>query len=526
MRCKTCDYRLWNLATRQCPECGSPFRPSDFEFAVNSVRFACPHCRQTYYGTGERGHLEPAEFDCVRCHQHIHMDQTILLPAEGVAEDLTTVAANPWLERQRRGVIKAWFTTLYQSMMTPQALMRSTPVNSSTGTALWFALLSSMIFGLTGMGLLLLFPMGAAVAGGSVSGLFIMAAMFLAPPVLTLIYLLFWTMTAHLVLKVSGPTQAGSNRTLQALCYSSAANVWSAIPCLGIYTAWIGYIWWPISAIFMLREGQRVSGRRAACAALALPVALTLIAATAFAVLMITVVNRAHSSGGSAGPVPAPFITANMSSGMTQHLALGHTIRLRCVVPGRPPLQHGLELLAKSAPSPLDPATLIAQPSNTTTDTIRIGGATLDQFLALDASQQQPIVDQAIQDLPANVVAHRVGDVVFTFHGIKWNGSPSPDNLWTAIVSPDPTMNAATASPNAAANQVYVLLANGSARGFSHNQLSAELVKQNALRLQHQLPPLPDPATVTHTQPATAAAKPGAPGTPGAPPDSMPIEKP
>lgn len=34
MRCKTCNYRLWNLAGRTCPECGTGFRPSGFEIEV------------------------------------------------------------------------------------------------------------------------------------------------------------------------------------------------------------------------------------------------------------------------------------------------------------------------------------------------------------------------------------------------------------------------------------------------------------------------------------------------------------
>ena len=84
MRCQGCDYPLWNLTARQCPECGRPFRPSEFRFVANSVRFCCPHCGQDYYGTGPVGHLVPVEFDCVRCHRRVHMDQMVLLPTEGV----------------------------------------------------------------------------------------------------------------------------------------------------------------------------------------------------------------------------------------------------------------------------------------------------------------------------------------------------------------------------------------------------------------------------------------------------------
>jgi hypothetical protein len=60
MRCRTCEYALWNLRWRECPECGTPFRPSEFDFAPMSVRFCRPSCGQEYYGTGPRGHLSPS----------------------------------------------------------------------------------------------------------------------------------------------------------------------------------------------------------------------------------------------------------------------------------------------------------------------------------------------------------------------------------------------------------------------------------------------------------------------------------
>ena len=80
MQCKSCEYPLWNLKARQCPECGTPFTPSEFEFVINSVRYCCPHCNQAYYGTSEKGHLVPSEFDCVTCGRHLTMDEMVLLP--------------------------------------------------------------------------------------------------------------------------------------------------------------------------------------------------------------------------------------------------------------------------------------------------------------------------------------------------------------------------------------------------------------------------------------------------------------
>src|SRR5205809_3624053 len=99
MHCKQCDYPLWGLRTRECPECGKPFGPSSYEFVANSVRFCCPHCEQSYYGTGARGHLVPPHFDCVSCQRHIHMHDMVLFPAHGLEEEQTAIEQMPWLNR-------------------------------------------------------------------------------------------------------------------------------------------------------------------------------------------------------------------------------------------------------------------------------------------------------------------------------------------------------------------------------------------------------------------------------------------
>jgi hypothetical protein len=84
MKCKQCGYSLWNLSTRKCPECGTYFKPSDYDLIPNSVRFCCPRCDQHYFGTSERGHLVPSSFNCVSCTQPIEMDQMVIRPVGNV----------------------------------------------------------------------------------------------------------------------------------------------------------------------------------------------------------------------------------------------------------------------------------------------------------------------------------------------------------------------------------------------------------------------------------------------------------
>ena len=97
MRCKSCDYPLWNLLARACPECGAAFKPSEFDFNLNAVRFCCPHCSQSYYGTDARGHLVPPAFACVSCGNAITMDDCLLLPTGYAArvQDSAVIITTP-----------------------------------------------------------------------------------------------------------------------------------------------------------------------------------------------------------------------------------------------------------------------------------------------------------------------------------------------------------------------------------------------------------------------------------------------
>src|SRR5262245_20410546 len=116
MHCKQCNYPLWNLTARTCPECGAPFNPSDFEFVPNSVRFCCPNCRLAYYGTSPKGHLIPHVFNCLGCEERITMDSCVLLPAEGVVDDETKPEIHPWHDARRRWTIGGWTSMTISSL--------------------------------------------------------------------------------------------------------------------------------------------------------------------------------------------------------------------------------------------------------------------------------------------------------------------------------------------------------------------------------------------------------------------------
>jgi hypothetical protein len=95
-------------------------------------------------------------------------------------------------------------------------------------------------------------------------------------------------------------------------------------------------------------------------------------------------------------------------------------------------------------------------------------------------------------------VGHRLGDFVFTHHGIDLD-SPDPD-LWLVIMSADPAVN----TPPAPEDELAVGRADGTVQVITAASFDAGLGRQNDLRAKYGLRPLPPPASVTHAKPALA----------------------
>lgn len=482
MRCKTCDYRLWNLATRTCPECGAPFLPSEFEFVPGAVQFCCPHCQQAYYGTDDKGRLVPSAFTCVQCAQPIEMDQMVLRPAGGVHEQQTAAFAMPWLERERRGWFKAWFGTIWSGLVRPTALMRAIVNRPDCPSGFLYALFSSLLImaGFVGLPLLVMMLVGL-IAGGSGSTLQMAGGMTIPAGVgwgFAALMLPLWCLAAHGLLRMTGGCAAPLRRTFQAICFSGGPMLFSAVPCLGIYCAMsISPIWWCVSAILMLREGQRVHGGRAALAVLALPALFIAGVIVLYSILIATMIsgtNFAASTG----------LTATSE---TQQVAMA--LQTHALQSGGPGPAHGLELVATGALAPYD---LVLTETLTDTTDVPVGSGTLDDMGAMSPAEATAAAAAAAAGQPANLIAHRVGDFVFVHHGIDF-GNADP-LLWTVVASPDPEVALGSAPASVTAG-----LAGG---GTLTTPLTSGLADQNQLRAQYGLPPLPDPATVTHGKPA------------------------
>ena len=482
MRCKDCDYRLWNLTTSMCPECGRPFKPSEFEFVLNSVRFCCPHCDQPYYGTGENGHLVPDEFDCVSCHKHIHMDEMVLFPTHEVREEQTEVDHHPWLERKKRGVFRGWFATIGRAMVGPGKLMRVTPETGSVLAAWWFSFLVVLITYVVGLGLIIIAP---AFVGGGFEGI-----VLLLGPLVVLAMMGVWGLMIHGMLILLCRQRGGLGRTFQAVCYSSGTCVVAAVPCLAHMLAPVVAVWWPISAILMIKEGHQISGGRAAAAVLPLPLLMVLgvVGLIGWGVFFAFNIMPAKLAKATA-------VAQTMASAQTPTQAV---LTYASQNQGRGP-RHAVQLIADGSLAASD----VIVPTSTTVETdIPVGDVSLARLMTLTPESQAAFADAAADLLPPNTIAHRLGDVVFTYHGMDL--TKANPNLWIVITSLDPDAG------NAGSPQAFVSfgLAGGGTQMLPAQAMVSSLSAQNDARALYGLPPLPDPSTVTHDQPATSAEPP------------------
>ncbi|MHC4217569.1 MAG: hypothetical protein ACYSU7_03850 [Planctomycetota bacterium] len=503
MRCRECDYPLWNLTARECPECGTAFKPSDYEFAPGTVQFCCPHCRQAYYGEAPLGHLEPRAFTCVKCDAEIDMDQAVVLPTQGVSEAATRPGVAPWIERRQRGTVRAFFATIGLAMIRPGTLMRGVPHNAPVGEAVAFGLLAvTMAVAVGGAVPYIGYWAWQSVAWGGWGASFWQAIwigfMSVVSAFMVAGLLPVQALVTHAVLRLIARPAHSLDRTCQAVAYGAGAGAISAIPCAGPF---VGLVWWLVSSVIMVRAGQQVSGGRASTAVLALPAAVVLFigALAAITAWGISSTMAGAGFGGGVGWTVQSQQTYALNNGLTQYSWQNNNTGP----------EHALELVlvgnlgawqwGGTAVSPF------CQPgTSTTVKDIPVNDATLEDFLAMTTSEKLGAAKTLLDSLPDGIVAHRVGDFVFTYHGAMLNaGDPQ---LWFVVMVPDPDANAAP-SPQ---DPVFIGIGNYMVNEITYGELAKALKDQNAYRQTLGLAPLPDLATVTHDKPALQPAASGA----------------
>jgi len=282
VHCKRCDYPLWDMAGRVCPECGEPFSPLDYEFVVNSVRFMCPHCRQAYYGTGERGHLEPRTFTCVKCATVIDESEMVLLPTAGVSEVQTRGGEAAWRERAKRGRFVSFFRAIGQSAFVPSRLAHYCGETASPGEAVWFGVLVSVVASLLcvgWIGVLVAFMQGSRLGmqggGEDVLTLLLQGLLWIVVPAVSIVLAgALWMGAAQVVLALGSGERVEFAKTAECFGYAFGASFLMAVPCIGMYMVPFAAVWVAVSAIVQLTVRHRVHAGRVVLAVLGPPCAL------------------------------------------------------------------------------------------------------------------------------------------------------------------------------------------------------------------------------------------------------------
>ena len=161
----------------------------------------------------------------------------------------------------------------------------------------------------------------------------------------------------------------------------------------------------------------------------------------------------------------------------------------------------------------LDEYDFVTANSLTDLSGVPIGALTLEEFAAADVSERETAAAACEAGLPAETTAHRLGDFVFTYHGMDL-GAVDGD-LWVVVGWDDPDLNVGngamrtTTGPgwtatttNNRGGWVWVGLASGEVRSILTSLFDNELSLQNDLRAEHDLAELPHPGEVTHDKPA------------------------
>lgn len=497
MYCKGCEYPLWGLSSRTCPECGRGFRPGEFEFTLNAVAFCCPHCDQHYYGTGTGGHLVPRTFRCVRCAATVDMDEMILRPTQGVREEQTRGVVSPWFDTHRSGFFARLFSTIGWSMGMPHKLMQGTPEEGSLGGSFKYFLIVTFLYTLVGTGLFaMFFVMMSMTAGGGgfANSLGMLFGSIGGTMAVFALFAVAWGLTTHLILRLTGTCDHGVGRTMQAILLTSGTNCTIAIPCLNIYFGWIGGIWWAVCATVAVIAAQGVSVWRGVLATLALPAVVTI---SGIALIVWGIIAMQNAMAGMGG-----FGAGMVNNDTADARAVGQAIITFSQNNDGAGPAHGLELLTGGYLE--DGWAFVLSSSPTLPEMIPVGDRTLDDFALLEGEAQTDALITILGDMPPNVVAHRVGDFVFTHHGVDLADTRGQrGQLWLAVAVSDPDSRGTAI---ATWDPVQLIYADGTVGTVMHSTLDSMLQQQNTLRAREGLPPIPHPDDVLHGKPAVDEA--------------------
>lgn len=310
MRCKGCDYSLWNVRGRTCPECGASFDPATHVFAPNMVQFCCINCDQQYYGTDSNGLIVPREFTCVKCGKHCSLSGDMLLrPAPGATEAAIEVEELPWTQRQSMGRLRSGWKTIWLCLGRPSSVGAVIGGPRPSGAGAWLMALCVPLVVSSMVTIMLFFGFEAASTSGTryggVQGRMLTEGAASVGLALAGIVVGLWVTVAisagiaWLILLFDGRSPSYA-KVFSCWAFASTPIMLAAIPCVGPYCmSPVIVVWTCVLAGIMMDKCKLARTGMVVLAAIAPPVVAGVSGVGLIMILMTSLASNMPAGGGA-----------------------------------------------------------------------------------------------------------------------------------------------------------------------------------------------------------------------------------
>ena len=281
MRCRGCNYELWNLPPGDCPECGKAWRFEDFHFRREFVQFLCPHCDCTYPGEYIASLALPYTFTCTGCQSAIELGQMCARPADGIDGSQAMQLDFVWSDRRQVGRWRAFWRVVGYSLGTPSRIGNTMTQKRGLRGALWFSFLCLNFAGFNWLIFITIAFWLPSFTGRSQSfrgvefiAVLVFLAVFVGLVLAQQLFFLVWGLITHALIRMTGRARHAIGHTLSATQFCAGTFIICAVPLCGFYFSLISFVWMAVAMVSALAALHKISRWRTAFAVLAPPVVM------------------------------------------------------------------------------------------------------------------------------------------------------------------------------------------------------------------------------------------------------------
>ena len=265
MRCRGCNYELWNLPPGDCPECGKAWRFEDFHFRREFVQFLCPHCDCAYPGEYIASLALPYAFTCTGCQSAIELGQMCARPAEGIDGSQAMQLDFVWSDRRQVGRWRAFWRVVGYSLGTPSRIGNTMTQKRGLRGALWFSFLCLNFAGFNWLIFITIAFWLPSFTGRSQSfrgvefiAVLVFLAVFVGLVLAQQLFFLVWGLITHALIRMTGRARRAIGHTLSATHFCAGTFIICAIPICGFYFSLISFVWMAVAMVSALAALHKI----------------------------------------------------------------------------------------------------------------------------------------------------------------------------------------------------------------------------------------------------------------------------